>query len=160
MHIHRQRRLISAALVSLVLLIIPSLGTAAGATGQRALLASSNAHLAPAPPAALFPLGEAPGTTAEIARRLAREAAARRRVLAARQLAAVRYLGGADWVAVARCESGMRWWLNVGSFDGGLQFLPSTWDRAGGRRFARVAGHAGAADPGGGPPAGGVRTVP
>lgn len=32
------------------------------------------------------------------------------------------------WDAVAECESSGRWDLNEGLFDGGLQFLPSTWD--------------------------------
>ena len=45
----------------------------------------------------------------------------------------------ADWDAVAMCESSQRWHLNVGRFDGGLQFLPSTWNANGGTRFARFA---------------------
>jgi hypothetical protein len=33
-----------------------------------------------------------------------------------------------NWDAIARCESGGRWHYNGPSgFDGGLQFLPSTW---------------------------------
>lgn len=31
------------------------------------------------------------------------------------------------WDAVAFCESSGHWDLNVGLYDGGLQFLPSTW---------------------------------
>jgi hypothetical protein len=45
----------------------------------------------------------------------------------------------ADWDAMAMCESSQRWHLNVGLFDGGLQFQPSTWDAYGGRAFARWA---------------------
>jgi len=37
---------------------------------------------------------------------------------------------GDIWEALANCESGGRWDYNGGSgFDGGLQFLPSTWTR-------------------------------
>ena len=31
------------------------------------------------------------------------------------------------WGALAECESSGRWGLNVGRFDGGLQFHPDTW---------------------------------
>ncbi len=44
-----------------------------------------------------------------------------------------------NWDAIAACESGGNWHLNVGSFDGGLQFLPSTWLQAGGGRYAEYA---------------------
>jgi hypothetical protein len=43
------------------------------------------------------------------------------------------------WDAVAACESGGRWDLNVGRFDGGIQFLPSTWRAAGGLKYAPFA---------------------
>lgn len=33
----------------------------------------------------------------------------------------------ATWDRVADCESGGQWDLNVGAFDGGLQWLPGTW---------------------------------
>ena len=45
----------------------------------------------------------------------------------------------ADWAAVAQCESSGRWHINVGLFDGGLQFLPSTWWGFGGGEYARYA---------------------
>jgi hypothetical protein len=45
----------------------------------------------------------------------------------------------ANWDAIAMCESSQRWHLNVGIFDGGLQFLPSTWNAYGGRQFAAYA---------------------
>ena len=45
----------------------------------------------------------------------------------------------ADWAAVAMCESTQRWHLNVGLFDGGLQFLPSTWWGFGGGEYAQFA---------------------
>lgn len=53
-------------------------------------------------------------------------------------------LGGlnclACWYRVASCESGGRWNYNGGSgFDGGLQFLPSTWLGYGGGRYAPYA---------------------
>ncbi len=43
------------------------------------------------------------------------------------------------WDEIAKCESGQRWNLNKGRFDGGLQFLPSTWRAWGGTRFAPYA---------------------
>jgi hypothetical protein len=45
----------------------------------------------------------------------------------------------ADWDAIALCESSQRWHLNVGIFDGGLQFVPSTWNAYGGQQFAPFA---------------------
>ena len=45
----------------------------------------------------------------------------------------------ADWAAVAQCESSGRWHINVGLFDGGLQFLPSTWWGFGGGEYAPFA---------------------
>jgi Transglycosylase-like domain len=45
----------------------------------------------------------------------------------------------ADWDGIALCESTQRWHLNVGIFDGGLQFLPSTWNAYGGQQFAPFA---------------------
>jgi hypothetical protein len=45
----------------------------------------------------------------------------------------------ADWAAVAMCESTGRWHINVGLFDGGLQFLPSTWWGFGGGEYAQYA---------------------
>lgn len=43
------------------------------------------------------------------------------------------------WDKVAQCESSSKWNLNVGTFDGGLQFLPSTWSAYGGSQFAPFA---------------------
>jgi len=45
----------------------------------------------------------------------------------------------ADWAAVSLCESSGRWHINTGMFDGGLQFLPSTWWMFGGGEYARFA---------------------
>jgi Transglycosylase-like domain len=45
----------------------------------------------------------------------------------------------ADWEKVSMCESSGRWHINTGLFDGGLQFLPSTWIGFGGGEFARYA---------------------
>jgi hypothetical protein len=51
----------------------------------------------------------------------------------------VRRSGGADWYAIAACESGGRWNLNTGNgFWGGLQFWPSTWFAYGGGPFDGV----------------------
>lgn len=45
-----------------------------------------------------------------------------------------------DWSGVARCESGGRWHLYTGNgYEGGLQFLNSTWLANGGGRYARHA---------------------
>jgi hypothetical protein len=46
---------------------------------------------------------------------------------------------GIDWDAIAECESGGDWAANTGTFDGGLQFHPSTWLAAGGGTFAPYA---------------------
>ena len=45
--------------------------------------------------------------------------------------------GGGVWDRLAWCESGGNWGYNGGSgYDGGLQFLPATWNSYGGREFA------------------------
>ncbi|MFJ4775696.1 transglycosylase family protein [Streptomyces sp. NPDC088762] len=45
-----------------------------------------------------------------------------------------------DWNAIARCESGGNWRANTGNGHyGGLQFTQSSWNAAGGRRYARRA---------------------
>ena len=47
---------------------------------------------------------------------------------------------GDVWDRIAECESGQTWSYNGGSgYDGGLQFLPSTWRSYGGREFAEYA---------------------
>ena len=47
---------------------------------------------------------------------------------------------GADWEAIAEKESGGRWNINTGNgFFGGLQFTQSSWEAAGGLRFAKRA---------------------
>jgi hypothetical protein len=51
-------------------------------------------------------------------------------------------LGGVDWLAIARCESGLRWHIADSPYYGGLQFLASTWISNGGGRFASRADHA------------------
>lgn len=44
------------------------------------------------------------------------------------------------WDRLANCESSGNWHYNGGSgFDGGLQFLPSTWTAYGGGKYARYA---------------------
>jgi hypothetical protein len=42
------------------------------------------------------------------------------------------------WDRLAECESGGNWHIN-GYHDGGLQFLPSTWNAYGGRAYAPFA---------------------
>ncbi|THA31528.1 hypothetical protein E6W17_35345 [Streptomyces sp. A1547] len=42
-----------------------------------------------------------------------------------------------DWDAIARCESGGNWRANTGNGHyGGLQFTQSSWNAAGGRKYA------------------------
>jgi peptidoglycan hydrolase CwlO-like protein len=45
---------------------------------------------------------------------------------------------GANWDAIAQCESGGNWHINS-TYDGGLQFHPDTWLAYGGGRYARYA---------------------
>ena len=45
--------------------------------------------------------------------------------------------GGANWSAIAACESGGNWSANTGNgFYGGLQFTQQTWDAYGGGQYA------------------------
>lgn len=57
--------------------------------------------------------------------------------------------GHPNWYGIAQCESGRRWSYNGPSgFDGGLQFLPSTWTavmRMSGYHFSTYAWQATAA---------------
>ncbi|MFD6911534.1 transglycosylase family protein [Streptomyces virginiae] len=51
--------------------------------------------------------------------------------------AAVHSKPNRDWDAIARCESGGNWRANTGNGHyGGLQFTQSSWDAAGGRKYA------------------------
>ena len=46
---------------------------------------------------------------------------------------------GSTWDAMAQCESGGNWSANTGNgYYGGLQFLPSTWQAAGGGQYAAL----------------------
>ena len=48
--------------------------------------------------------------------------------------------GGANWAAIAACESGGNWSANTGNgFYGGLQFSQGTWDAYGGGQYAASA---------------------
>ena len=48
--------------------------------------------------------------------------------------------GGANWQAIAACESGGNWSANTGNgFYGGLQFTQGTWDAYGGGQYASSA---------------------
>jgi LysM repeat protein len=54
--------------------------------------------------------------------------------------------GGADWSAIAACESGGNWSANTGNgFYGGLQFTEQTWLGYGGAQYASSANQATAA---------------
>lgn len=46
------------------------------------------------------------------------------------------------WDQLAQCESGGNWSIHTGTYDGGLQFLDSTWDAQGGEQFAPTADQA------------------
>ena len=51
--------------------------------------------------------------------------------------------GGANWAAIAACESGGNWSANTGNgFYGGLQFTQGTWDAYGGGQYAASANEA------------------
>ncbi|AWZ09918.1 MULTISPECIES: transglycosylase family protein [unclassified Streptomyces] len=51
--------------------------------------------------------------------------------------AAVHSKPNPDWDAIARCESSGNWRANTGNGHyGGLQFTQSSWNAAGGRRYA------------------------
>jgi len=43
------------------------------------------------------------------------------------------------WDDLAECESNGTWHINTGTYDGGLQFLPATWNAYGGREYAQYA---------------------
>lgn len=55
------------------------------------------------------------------------------------QEAAAQVARGSVWDRLAQCESNGRWNLNVGLYDGGLQFHPKTWIAAGGGKYAPYA---------------------
>lgn len=66
------------------------------------------------------------------AERVARPAAP-----AAPAVAAVAVVAGSSrWDCIAKYESGGNWASTDGMYEGGLQFLPSTWAAAGGTRYA------------------------
>lgn len=82
----------------------------------------------------------AASTAAQIAAHEAWHAEQEAAAEAARKAAAVRSVpSGSVWDRLAQCESGGRWDLNVGTYDGGLQFHPNTWIAAGGRKYAEYA---------------------
>ena len=59
------------------------------------------------------------------------------------QAAAPSSSGGANWSAIAACESGGNWGANTGNgFYGGLQFTEQTWLAYGGGRYASSANQA------------------
>jgi LysM repeat protein len=59
------------------------------------------------------------------------------------QAAAPSSSGGADWSAIAACESGGNWGANTGNgFYGGLQFTEQTWLAYGGGQYASSADQA------------------
>jgi LysM repeat protein len=55
--------------------------------------------------------------------------------------------GGANWAAIAACESGGNWAANTGNgFYGGLQFTEQTWLAYGGGQYASSANQASASE--------------
>jgi LysM repeat protein len=50
--------------------------------------------------------------------------------------------GGGVWDRLAMCESSGNWSSSVGTYDGGLQFHPSTWKAYGGGQYAPTASQA------------------
>lgn len=87
------------------------------------------------------PVDAAASTAAQIAAHEAwhaeQEAAAKK--AAEQRRAAATVPSGSVWDRLAQCESGGRWDLNVGTYDGGLQFHPKTWLAAGGGKYAPYA---------------------
>ncbi|MFJ8648804.1 transglycosylase family protein [Streptomyces sp. NPDC093546] len=58
-------------------------------------------------------------------------------LVAAAPAAAAHAAPRVDWDAIARCESSGNWKANTGNGHyGGLQFTQSSWEAAGGRRYA------------------------
>ena len=95
--------------------------------------------------ATLSHLSAARAAARAAARRAAAEAAAEAAAAAAAAEAASEapapvVSDGINWDAIAECESGQNWSYNGPSgYDGGLQFLPSTWISAGGGQYAPYA---------------------
>jgi hypothetical protein len=143
MHQKPQRRLHAAVLLLFVALMIP------GMTWAAARLSDPPQHenLASTSPVLLERSRPAEAEHENALKAVLARMLDRRVVVAhrhARQAAYARFLQGqiswrADWDAIALCESSQRWHLDVGIFDGGLQFHPMTWDSYGGRQFARFA---------------------
>lgn len=143
MHEKRQRPSYAVAMLLFIGLMIPGLAWAA------AQLPDPPRHQNPAPASRALLERTRPAEAEHenalkesLARMLDRRLV-RARVLA-RQAAYIRSLKRqiswrADWEAIAMCESTQRWHLNVGIFDGGLQFHPLTWDAYGGRQFGQFA---------------------
>jgi len=126
------RPLWRAVVVSLVSLSIPTVAHAA-AGGFHAV--RPTAH--PAPSRAGLHVG--PMTRRELpAWRLhvPRHTPPKRHRFSWPRLWQVAHLGGVNWIAIARCESGLHWHIADSPFYGGLQFMTSTWIANGGRRYA------------------------
>jgi transglycosylase-like protein len=161
MHRNRQRRHRPVAVASLILaMTAPAIASAATQINSGRVSLESVSGLA------LYRLQNRPSQTALEAQRLRRrdvrqdahrawlhklrleekreaEAVARARSAAvlysystsSSPVAAVSH-GGADWYAIAMCESGGNWSINSGNgFWGGLQFTPHTWFAYGGGPF-------------------------
>lgn len=96
----------------------------------------------PAPPPRTLP-----PRTIEVTRIVERASRSSQRVTvpertAGQRITMPRELNARLWELIAACESGNRWHLNTGRFDGGLQFLPSTWRAHGGLTYAPTADRA------------------
>jgi transglycosylase-like protein len=155
MHLRPQRPPRLLFPLSLVLITITLVATAPVGRSPGFLVASSSPYLAPR--FRLFIYAGDPGSPAPEVALIRSDVLARKasfaRVLRLRRAAAWRAAqvrpvqtyavqpqprtwtpaplvrsGGVNWYAIAQCESGGRWSYNGPSgFDGGLQFLPSTW---------------------------------
>jgi hypothetical protein len=85
-----------------------------------------------------------PPRTIEVTRTVERASRSSQRVTVPertsnQRLTMPRALNARLWELIAACESSGRWHLNTGRFDGGLQFLPSTWRAHGGTTYAPTA---------------------
>ena len=126
------RPLWRAVVVSLVSLSIPTVALAA-AGGDNAVRSTAP----PAPPRAGLHVGPiSRGSLAGRLHFLRPTPPKKKHRLPWPRLRQVEHLGGVNWIAIARCESGLHWHIADAPFYGGLQFMTSTWVANGGRRYA------------------------
>jgi hypothetical protein len=133
---------IDAALIGLALV---TLGMAAGSvltatvSPEPQVITRTQVTTLPAPPPRTLP-----PKTVTVTRTIERASRSSQRVTvpertSGQRLTMPRELNARLWELIAACESSGRWHLNTGTFDGGLQFLPSTWRAHGGTTYAPTA---------------------